>query len=445
MNKSDIKREMNYERVFLRGPSYLVSMLARIKGEITRKQIEKSVLKVQKRHPLLNVKIEFDSDQNAWFKSRKTQDSIIKTIIRSGSSQWIESIKEENKNPFKFNRGPLIRFILLTSSKISDLIIYSHHSICDGLSLIHLIKDILIYIVNTDLKVEKIAPGPLLTKDIIKRGDYGNLFFKLIVKIVNRVWKGKDISFTEDDFTKLHQKYWDEDNISIDFWNLKQNKTKKLIEKCQDEGVTVNSALCTAFFASQNKVQDNKKKYLKTIALPVNIRDRLNVEVGDNFGCYTDGSFIKLNYNEKKDFWENVHLIHSKIRKELDNFKIKLVKFTKLHPTLIDALNFFQQGECDEKIVGSVSKASRWNKLNAGFSISNLGRLQIPSNYASLHLDKIYGPITQDPRIEKFIGINTLNDNIFFTLTYREVIIKKHIIKDFIDHAMKYLENSLEL
>ncbi|TFF86195.1 MAG: hypothetical protein EU551_02205 [Promethearchaeota archaeon] len=445
LNNMNIKREMNYERVFLRGPSYVVSMLARLKGEILKDQIEAAILKVQKRHPMLNVRIEFDYAHNAWFVSDGINDNIIKVVPRIDNSHWIELIKKENFTPFRLDEGPLIKFILLNSPDISDLVVYSHHSICDGLSLVYLIKDILNYIVNPKMEVKILPAGPVINKNVIKRGDYGNFLFKLIVKLVNKIWKKKKISFDEDDFNRLNQKFWNESNISVNFWNLEKIKTSILIRRCQKEKVTVNSALCASFLAAQNETQGNSSKYLRKIALPVNIRDRLVVEVGENFGCYTSGSFIKLKYQDNKPFWENVGLIHKKINHELDNFKIKLVKFTKLHPTLIDALNFYQQGECDEKILSSISKASKWNKLNAGFSISNLGRLNIPLNYDTLQLKAIYGPVTYDPRIEKFIGINTINDNIFFALTYRENIIKRQIIEDFIDYAMLLLEKSLDL
>jgi NRPS condensation-like uncharacterized protein len=445
LNYMNVRRRMDYERVFLRGPSYIVSMLIRLEGQIRKVQIESAILKAQKRHPMLNVRIKFDNCQNAWFASDGLNDNIIKIFPRINDTQWIELIKKENLIPFQFDKGPLIRFILLNSHEVSDLIVYSHHSICDGLSLVYLIKDILNYIKNPKMKVEILPPGPVINNEVIKRGDYGNFLFKLIVKIVNKIWKKKEISFNEEDFNRLNQKFWNECNISVNFWHLEKYKTAKLIKKCQKEKVTVNSAICASFLAAQNEIQGNSSKYLRKIALPVNIRDRLKLEVGENFGCYTSGSFIELKYQDNKPYWENVGIIHKKISRELDNFKIKLVKFTKLHPTLIDALNFYQQGLCDEKILSSISKASKWNKLNAGFSISNLGRLSIPLHYNGMQLKAIYGPVTYDPRIEKFIGINTIDENIFFSLTYRENIIKRQIIEDFMDYATSLLEKSLNL
>ena len=59
---------------------------------------------------------------------------------------------------FDFEKGPLIRFILLKSTEISDLIIIGQHAICDGISLTNLIQDIMLLLSEPETKVKKIEP-----------------------------------------------------------------------------------------------------------------------------------------------------------------------------------------------------------------------------------------------------------------------------------------------
>lgn len=40
--------------------------------------------------------------------------------------------------------GPLVRFVLVYSPQVSDLIIFAAHAICDGIALANLVRDILI-------------------------------------------------------------------------------------------------------------------------------------------------------------------------------------------------------------------------------------------------------------------------------------------------------------
>ena len=47
--------------------------------------------------------------------------------------------------------------ILLRAPDVSDLIITAHHSICDGRSLVYLIRDIMTYLAHPDCESESLG------------------------------------------------------------------------------------------------------------------------------------------------------------------------------------------------------------------------------------------------------------------------------------------------
>ena len=56
------------ERLFNRSPFSVVTMVARIKGEVTEEALSDAVVKVQRRHTNLRVRIEDDEEHNPRFK-----------------------------------------------------------------------------------------------------------------------------------------------------------------------------------------------------------------------------------------------------------------------------------------------------------------------------------------------------------------------------------------
>ena len=139
-----VKRKLSpLERRFTRSPFYLVTMMARIKGHVSEDMIRTAVLNVQQRHAHLRARIEEDADHNLWLTSEGAGEIPIEIIPRVSEGQWLEAYYRHCKIPFKFSERPPIRFILVQSPELSELIIFCHHIICDGKSLAYLVRDIM--------------------------------------------------------------------------------------------------------------------------------------------------------------------------------------------------------------------------------------------------------------------------------------------------------------
>ena len=58
-----------FERFFLRSPFSIVTVVARIKGNISENMLKDAVIKAQQRHHNLRVRIKEDEKHNPWFTS----------------------------------------------------------------------------------------------------------------------------------------------------------------------------------------------------------------------------------------------------------------------------------------------------------------------------------------------------------------------------------------
>ena len=321
--KNVLKRKMSgTERRFLRMPSANVVMVASIKGLVSREQLKSAVLKARQKHFLLGVRVSLDDDSAGWFISKDVPEIPVEVMPRFTQEDWIQVTTEELKHAFSVETGPLIRFLLLESPEVSDLIITAHHSICDGRSLVYLIRDIMVYLSNPERDLKTSQVMPVAVEDCLPSSASSSFLYRLIVNRINKKWIRRGISFNENDYKDLHQTFWQTNQVSILTWELTEPQTSALVDRCHQEQVSINSTLYTAFLAAQNHIQGDSQPYLQNIMVPVDFRSRLTQPVGEAFGFYASAVIFKQKYHSKKSFWDMARIIDKKIKQRLTNKNI---------------------------------------------------------------------------------------------------------------------------
>jgi hypothetical protein len=171
----------------------------------------------------------------------------------------------------------------------------------------------------------------------------------------------------------------------------------------------VNTAILTAFSGAQHFVVGEKPHHASTVSA-VNLRDRLPNPPGEGMGYYAQGLEVKYKYNPKKGFWENARGTHKKITAGLSNRKVfgDLPAFLLMDSNIYAALNYKKLGALvspdspsyqklyafsqREDVVVRLLKRAKMETLETkllGPAITNLGRLDFPSTYGNLELDRL--------------------------------------------------------
>ena len=435
------------ERYFLRCPNANLIVVAQIRGFISSHQLEAVLHKLRRKHPLLGVRISLDHRNIAWLTSEGVPENLVHVEQRAAedSDAWIHRVNEEQKFCFPLDKGPLIRFVLFNYPQNSHLIINCHHSICDGLSITYLIHDILSHTGNPGGRLESTVASVVTENTKLPASASISLFQKIRMKVLNRLWERKNISFSEDDYGALHHKYWSrlKDN-SILSWGLTESQTSDFVSRCRKENVTVNSAIVTAFMAAQRNIQGTRPSYLSTVSMPVDIRNRFSPHIGEVFGLYVSSVKATFNYSMKTSFWSNVRKIHKRINKKLtDKSVFMLPQQTRyMHSTLIDSIYFIKYGLLRNKIASFFLRFSGVNKLNTGLEISNIGKYKFPVDYGSLKLEAIFVPVFLSDYQEKCLRVISVGRKMFFTLTFWDSIIDKITAEKIRDMSMTYLSRA---
>ena len=450
------------ERFFTRSPFAIVTMVVRIRGSVTETMLTTAVEKVQQRHALLGVRIEDDHEHAQWFTSAGVRAIPIRTVQRRSEDDWIQIHTEALKAPFEFETRPAIRFILVRSEDISDIIILCHHIICDGMSLAYLARDLMVCLGDPERPVELLpAPAPVNLKNLPDDVSQSGLA-KLLIQRMNQQWMEDGVFFDQEDYQVLAKAYWHHYRHHILSVELSEAETSSLAARCREENVTVNSALTTAFAGAQSDVQ-GQEPYHARIVVAANLRDRLPDSPGEGMGMYAGGVELNFGYQHKRTFWENARRFHKKIQPKIKNKVLfsNILNWLYLEPTIFEAMNFKKIGRLvlpdssryeklsnfasKEDVVLRLLKRDNLETLEKkywGTAVTNLGRLAFPRIYGSLELDRmIFQPGGGIPlaNANLVLGAVTCAGKLSLVVEYAEEAVDTATMKKIKDKAVEYL------
>jgi NRPS condensation-like uncharacterized protein len=450
------------ERFFSHSPFSIVTMVARIRGNVTEDMLETAVSKVQKRHAPLNVRIKEDEEHDLWFTSEGVGEIPIEVVPRNSEDDWIKVHAEASRIPYDFETHPLIRFVLLQSQEVSELIILCHHMICDGMSLAYLARDLMVQLGNQSVEGEILpAPEPVtidnLPSDVSSPG--------IVKAVINRIkgkWAEEIVFFDQEDYRILTKTYWDNYKHEIITIELSEEETASLVARCREEDITVNSAITAAFSGAQSIVTGDLPLHAKT-AIAASVRDRLPNPPGEAMGYYASGFELKVKYNQKKSFWENARNYHKKIQPNLTNKKVfgDFPVYLQMDSNIYEALTFKKIGALvssdsprykklsnfgkREDVVVGLLRRVKMESLEArilGTAITNLGRLDFPKTYGPLELDRLImqpGGAFPLVHVNMVIGAVTCSGKLSLLLEYAEEAVDTATMEKIRDKAMDLL------
>lgn len=452
------------ERLFSRSPFSIVTVVARIKGNISESMLRNAVSKVQQRHPNLRVRIKEDNDHVPWFTSEGAKEIPVEIVPRESDDHWIKVHQEACQIPFEFDARPAIRFILVQSPIISELIILCHHIICDGLSLAYLARDLMVHL-GDPIRAVEMLPDPVpIDKNNMPKEVSLNAIVRFLINRINKKWEKDKIFFDQEDYRNLTEAYWMNYKHQVLSVELSEAQTSALVDRCRKEEVTVNSALATAFVGAQYNVQGDKP-YHSSIGVAGNVRDRLQKPAGEVMGFYAGVVALKYKYDVRISFWENARRFHRKVKPLFTNknlFKDFLV-WCYLEPAILEAINFKKLGGLvpphstryhklsafskQDDVVLSVLKREKMESLDKvviGTAVTNLTRMDFPRKYGPLELDRLImqpGGAFPLANVNLVLGAVTCAGKLSLVIEYAEEAVDTKTMEKIKDKAMDFLLN----
>jgi len=435
-NPGCIRRLWNGERILLWGPGSSVAVAARIFGDVSEKDLTRALGAVRRMHPLVDAKVIFDDQHDAWFSTDNVPETIFRIVPRTSDTQWFDEIQQEHKVPFKIEIGPLIRFVLVYSSPVSELIAFAQHSICDGVALTNLIRDILIFYADPAKEINVIEP-PLSTSYLQSNEGLSPSSKSIGSDAINNLniqWRQRPHYFSQSDFIEVHKAYWKKMQHNIVLLQLEPEETSLLVDKCRENGITIISATTAAFMAAYQEVVGPFPAGQNIVAIPYDLRRRLPENFREAFCFFVGASAFPITYDKKKDIWENAQEIHKIIHKDVEGLNSAGLEIDLFDPTLIDASSGFAPlvQLVPEAFEGTKNlSAFAHDTENIAFVLSgsfkaampaiintNLGNLNYSETYGNLRLDRMFFTPGATRGLPLILGGIGFNGKLTFTINY---------------------------
>jgi NRPS condensation-like uncharacterized protein len=384
-------------------------MVARIKGPITKALLRTAISKVQQRHPILRTRIVKDHQGDPWFTTEGAGEISVEVVPHESNDDWIGLVQESSQMPFEFDTRPPIRIFLAQAPDTSDLVIFCHHIICDGLSLAYLARDLMIFLGDPARVVDPLPEPVPISRKNIPNGVSLSPAVQFLIRRMNQRWQDEKMVFDQTDYAELNRAYWMVYPHQVLAVELSVAQTSALVQRCRQEGVTVNSALTAAFAGAQVTVQ-GAKPYHSKLAVAANLRDRMPAPAGEVMGFYAGLASPRFRYGANRSFWGNARRLHREVRRLLTNKGLfqELLTWCYLDPTLMEAISFKMLGSvapeqssrrkklcafaARDDVVRSILKREKMDSLDridTGTAVTNLGRLDFPAKYGALELDRL--------------------------------------------------------
>ena len=430
-------RLSNTERIFLWGVRSKIAVVARIVGDVAEKDLVQSIKKVRQMHPLAGCKIIFDDHNDAWCSTENVPETILRVVPRKSENQWFDEIRREHLIPFEPEKGPLVRFVLVYSPQVSELIAFAQHCICDGTAVANLIRDVLVCYAEPAKEVKTIQP-PTLTDYVLKDEDSSKSksMGEAMINNFNNQWRERWYHFSGADFCEIHNAFWKKVSYGMALLQLEPKETCDLIARCRKNGVTIISALTTAFLAARQEVLGPLPEEKRTIGIPFDLRRHLGENIDEAF-CFFAGDFnLQFSCSPDKPFWENARELHSIIQERVKTLDTSALDMRYFDPALVDAV--FSYAQYVQKIPEGFDRTENLSNFakdskNIAFAISkkviskhpsmivtNLGRLDFPQIYGDLRLDRMFFAPPASETIPMILGGVGVGGCLTFCLVYLE-------------------------
>ncbi|SFR90450.1 Condensation domain-containing protein [Dyella sp. OK004] len=348
---------------------------ATLAGTLDEAHLRVALDRVQARHAVLQCLVEQGSDGRPWFVQQATPPPIaVRIVERQSDDDWQEQARFECERLFDGRLEPLVRLVWLRGDGRSDVLLSCHHCICDGLSAVGLLQDILTVCGRPEAKLGRrfalysgadvVPPEAQGDRWLQRRARWKAALFTWLIRL-QRI--GPPLSYGP---------------VYTLRWSIEPATVQALVRRSKDEGVGMFAALCTAFMLACWSVRGVRG--VDKFVAPVDARRYLPALQGG--ALFTMAPTVRLSFGSRKakagsaDFWTLARALHEDMRRKID----------RLAPTVYEQLLGLEQLH---PLFDRLVAYSRSRRSGRSVSLSYLGRLDAPAqNYGSFRLEAIHAP-----------------------------------------------------
>ena len=410
-----------------------------VNGEISEKDLRNALSCLKNRHPLLNVSIAGRGWWGARFEYNQASEIPLRIISPKDENDLISVIETECMKKFS-GKGPLARCVLFRHSQTqSTLMLTFDHAIADGMSGVFAVRDLMLALGGGDKagpKLMSLEPAKPVESYFPKkmlgiRGWLKHIVF--LTRTLKNDFTAKNvIPVTPDEYAP-----YDDCKVHFVTREIAPHNLRKMIRFAKQNGITVNSLLLAAKLIAIALHNDITEASTFSVGYDVNMRKRVTQAIGDHIGVFLSAIM-------------STHMAHSgsdliALAKDIQKAKAAAESNNELfigYPKFIQFLNsllyVFGSGPLGVKIYTGLFKC-----FPPHAAISNLGNLDIETQYENYSIEKIGFAISSAVWGLINLLVSTVNDRMVLNFTCLEPLFSKEHLCSFADKIIEILENNV--
>jgi hypothetical protein len=344
--------------------------VVRVRGWFALEGLRSALNRVQRKHPALRVLLR-EARGGLYYDYDAAREIPIRIARRKTDEDYRRERELELQGPFGKD-NPLFRAIWLRGEREHDLLFTTSHRICDGASMVILVREILACLSET-VERDLAPPSPLIPYEPITRRDLiadyrppSPLKRKLMARALNCVLRlipeSRRPAENRENFLE---------------WRADVSLSERLRQRCKQEGVSLHAMFLVALDRALPAVFGDKIP--KWIENPIDIRRGRFPALKDDMLFFGGGNFkLMTGQSSGEEFWPRARAvgkeIRAKVEQELLDIPGRFYFSEMLRPLSCGQIQTIVRLGDAMKMNGS------WNR----FAFSNLGNLAVIESGAPL-------------------------------------------------------------
>jgi NRPS condensation-like uncharacterized protein len=342
-------------------------MTARLRGTLDPENLRTALRKVQAKHPLLQARTVDEGGEPLLVFDEATPEIPLRIVERMTDEDWKSITVAEWKLAFDPMTGPLFRVVWIRSSEVSDLMLVAHHCICDGGSLIAVLREILQV---ADVPATELTPYAAYTSldDLVPAETLADP--KIVAKVQRREFLNKLLLAV---IARKSTKPLTGEAYVL-YWNADATEFGAISRRCTAEGTSVFAALCVAYLQAFRLVQGSSAR--NKIMCPVNIRRFIRVIGDDMMFAFAPTIALSLPKEKEQGFWALARGMKQSVGEKIEGMKV---------------YEDLMLGDRMRAWVPRLVSFLRWSRGGHDLAFSNMGPLKIPVTYEGFVVERVLG------------------------------------------------------
>ncbi len=395
-NTSTYERVMFFEARWR--PAYFAFHM-RITGVISADQLRKALKSARARYPLSAVRLASGPGNRQYITTDNVPDYPV--VVLNKETEWKSFVAQELVKKFDDCCGPMVNFYMIQSQEETHIIPVFHHAICDGLSAVVFLKDMLVSLLEKSSFEARNEFEPILIECL--RNDVKEDFEKSELPD----WISHKLHLKIDMKPCPAKFHFLQPSFEIRTLEFDETQTSVLKEKAKEWGVSVHSFLGSIMLSTFASHFGRSLGHERIIQSPMDFRHFLDERAQNAFGLYMGIIKEKIDCGPGKSLKEIASQINAGFRTKINS--------TETLKGYYMFMNHMLTGVEDPE--GFFYSSPKHDFMDYDFSLSNLGKLELPENHEHRILE-FHGPMFSAVDGERIFGVNTANGKMTICMIY---------------------------